>query len=146
MTTMETVSGTVLRPVAKTRWRRLILAQTAIDFWGRRWLWLGISALLIVAQRRLVHRQGPRARHRLRGRRVVGRAGRPASPSTTPATCSSDNGISVEGAKIQERNSDSGDIIKVQVGDQPQDVRVKLQEAFADGRRRASRPTSAWRR
>ena len=37
-----------------------------------------------------------------------------------------------DGAKIQERNSDSGDIIKVQVDDQPEDVRVKLQEAFAE--------------
>jgi len=43
----------------------------------------------------------------------------------------SEYGISVEGAKIQERNSDSGDIIKVQVSDQPADVRVELQEAFA---------------
>src|SRR4029077_16050614 len=43
----------------------------------------------------------------------------------------SDNGISVDGAKIQERNSDSGNLIKIQVDDQPQDVRVKVQEAFA---------------
>ena len=32
-----------IRPVATTRWRRLILGQTAIDFWGRRWLWMAIS-------------------------------------------------------------------------------------------------------
>jgi preprotein translocase subunit SecF len=42
-----------------------------------------------------------------------------------------DNGLESDTAKIQERNSDSGDIIKVQVEDQPEDVRVKLQEAFA---------------
>ena len=50
-------AATVMRPVAKSRWRRLILAQTAIDFWGRRRLWLGISALLIVASMRLVRRR-----------------------------------------------------------------------------------------
>ncbi len=44
----------------------------------------------------------------------------------------SDNGLESDNAKIQERNSDSGDIIKVQVEDQPADVRVALQEAFAE--------------
>ena len=67
-----------MRPVAKSRWRRLILAQTAIDFWGRRRVWLGISALLIVASVVSLHRSRPHARHRLRGRRVVGRPGRTA--------------------------------------------------------------------
>src|SRR6185295_5287785 len=46
MSAVET-TGAALRPVAKSRWRRLILAQTAIDFWGRRKVWLGISAALI---------------------------------------------------------------------------------------------------
>ena len=43
-----------------------------------------------------------------------------------------DNGLQGEDAKIQERRSDSGDIIKVQVEDQPEEVRVQLQEAFAE--------------
>ena len=42
-----------------------------------------------------------------------------------------DAGIPADQAKIQERTSDSGNIIKVQVGDQPEAVRVELQEAFA---------------
>ena len=43
-----------------------------------------------------------------------------------------DEGLEADQAKIQERRSDSGDIIKVQVEDQPEDVRVRLQEAFAE--------------
>ena len=43
-----------------------------------------------------------------------------------------DAGIESDTAKIQERNSDSGDIIKVQVEDQPEAVRVEVQEAFAE--------------
>ena len=42
-----------------------------------------------------------------------------------------DAGIPADQAKIQERTSDSGNIIKVQVGDQTEAVRVQLQEAFA---------------
>ena len=43
-----------------------------------------------------------------------------------------DAGIESDTAKIQERNSDSGDIIKVQVEDQPEAVRVEVQEALAE--------------
>ena len=43
-----------------------------------------------------------------------------------------ENGLSANSAKIQERTSDSGDLIKVQVEDQPSDVRVRVQEAFAE--------------
>jgi preprotein translocase subunit SecF len=43
-----------------------------------------------------------------------------------------DNGIDGTDATIQERSSDSGDIIKVQVDDQPAEVRAQLQEAFAE--------------
>ena len=43
-----------------------------------------------------------------------------------------ENGLSANSAKIQERASDSGDLIKIQVEDQPTEVRVRLQEAFAE--------------
>ena len=41
------------RPAARppgrhTRWRRLVLAQTAIDFWGKRRVWMAISLTLLV--------------------------------------------------------------------------------------------------
>jgi preprotein translocase subunit SecF len=125
----ETV-GVGLRPVAKTRWRRLMMAQTAVDFWGRRRLWLGISAGLIVISCASFIGRGL-----VLGIDFEGGVSWdvPAGQLTVDGARQvlTDNGISVEGAKIQERNSDSGDIIKVQVGDQPTDVRVKIQEAYA---------------
>ena len=118
---------------ARARWRRLILGQTAIDFWGRRRLWIGhlarrcssISGVSLwqrglelgidfeggvawdVPADQLTRRRRPR-----RPRATTG--SRPTRPRSRSAT------------------SDSGNIIKVQVGDQPEDVRVQLQEAFAE--------------
>ena len=64
---------------------------------------------------------------------VVGRPGRDASRSTTPEAILDDNGLDATRRKIQERSSDSGDIIKVQVDDQPaRGPRCELQEAFAE--------------
>ncbi len=42
------------------------------------------------------------------------------------------NELSAEGARIQERSSDAGDFIKVQVGDQPAEVGESLRQAFAE--------------
>ena len=36
------VTGPIAVPISKRPWRRLFLGQTAIDFWGRRRLWMGI--------------------------------------------------------------------------------------------------------
>ena len=47
-----------------------------------------------------------------------------------------DDGIESDKAKIQERNSDSGDIIKVQVEDQPEEVRVRGPGGVRRGGRR----------
>lgn len=130
MTTIETTSP-MLRPVATSRWRRLILAQTAIDFWGKRRLWLAISLALLVMtglsfwQRGLVlgiDFEGGVAWDVPAGQISVDDA----------RQILSDNGIPSDTAKIQERNSDSGDIIKVQVEDQPEDVRVAVQEQLAE--------------
>jgi len=44
----------------------------------------------------------------------------------------SDNGIDGNRAKVEERSSSSGDIVKVQIEDQPEDVRIVVQEAFAE--------------
>ena len=136
MSTVESVA-TPLRPVARSS---LAAPRPGAD--GHRLLGpaLGVDRHLGAAhraQRRLVHRQRASCSASTSRAACRGTCRLPTSPSTRPATCSSDNGISVEGAKIQERNSDSGDIIKVQVGDQPPEVREELQEAFAEAAGRA---------
>ena len=129
MTTVETVAPGVR--IAKGPWRKLVLAQTAIDFWGKRRVWLLVSAILLAITAVSL---GRRAASCSASTSRVASPGtcRPASSrSTTPASILSENGLESDTAKIQERNSDSGDIIKVQVEDQPAEVRVQLQEAFA---------------
>jgi preprotein translocase subunit SecF len=44
----------------------------------------------------------------------------------------SDNDLDPSEAQIQERGSDSGDLIKIQVADQPAEVRDELRTAFAE--------------
>ena len=54
------------------------------------------------------------------------------SRSTTPASILEAHGIDGNHAKVEERESAQGDIVKVQIEEIPADVRVSLQEAFAD--------------
>jgi preprotein translocase subunit SecF len=118
--------------VKRTAWGRLVEAQTAVDFVGRRKIGLIISALLILLS-------------------VVSLATRelnlgidfeggiswdvPTDGSFTADDAEQvlgDNGLEVEGARIQERQSESGDFVKIQVGDQPEAVGTELRAAFAD--------------
>jgi len=119
------------RLVGRTHWRRLILGQTAVDFWGRRRIWLAISlvALAITAV-------SLATRELVLGIDFAGGVAWdvPAENLTTEEAegILEENGLSANSAKIQERASDSGDLIKIQVEDQPTEVRVRLQEAFAE--------------
>ena len=42
------------------------------------------------------------------------------------------NGVSTDGARLQERASESGDFVKIQVGAQPEAVGSQLRVAFAE--------------
>jgi preprotein translocase subunit SecF len=117
--------------VATTRWGRLTLGQTAIDFWGRRWWGFGLSLVLIVIS--VVSLSVNRLNLGLDFTGGVAWDVPAADLSVDDArSILSDNGIDGTDATIQERSSDSGDIIKVQVDDQPAEVRTQLQEAFAE--------------
>ena len=119
------------RLIGTTHWRRLILGQTAVDFWGRRRLWLAISLVALA-----ITGVSLATRHLVLGIDFAGGVAWdvPAENLTTEEAEAilEENGLSANSAKIQERTSDSGDLIKVQVEDQPSDVRVRMQEAFAE--------------
>jgi preprotein translocase subunit SecF len=117
--------------VATTRWGRLVLGQTAIDFWGRRWWGFGLSLIAIVISLVSLSVNGLNL-----GLDFTGGVAWdvPASDLSVDDARSilDDNGLNGSDATVQERSSDSGDLIKVQVDDQPAEVRTRLQEAFAE--------------
>ncbi|MET0147405.1 MAG: protein translocase subunit SecF [Ilumatobacteraceae bacterium] len=123
-------STAALRPIGRNGWRRLMLGQTSIDFWGRRRIWMAISLSVLALSALSLWQRGL----------VLGIDFEGGVAWDVPAGSLSvddarqileDNGLESDQAKIQERNSDSGDIIKVQVQDQPEEVRVRMQETFA---------------
>lgn len=117
--------------VARTGIGRLFGGQTAIDFVGRRKFGAGVSLLLLVATFFSLFTQGlnlgidfeggvswdvPAAQFSVAdAERVLG-----------------DAGVSTDGARLQRRSSDSGDFIKVQIGDQPEEVGAQLRADFAE--------------
>ena len=123
----------IARPeIAKSGVGRLFEGQTAIDFVGRRKIGVSISVTLLVATVISLFAQGLNLGIDFEGG-VSWDV--PAANGFTVDDASAvlaDNGLSTEGARLQRRSSDSGDFIKVQVGDQPEEVGAQLREAFAD--------------
>ncbi len=127
LTTMSTLG----RNVEKTRFGRLVESQTAVDFIGKRKWGVGIAGVLIVATVISLFSQGLSLGIDFEGG---------ISWDVPAANFSVDdaqqvlaaNGLSTEGARLQRRSSDSGEFIKVQVGDQPESVGQELRGAFAE--------------
>lgn len=117
--------------ISGTSLGRVLNSQTAIDFYGRRWKGFLVSGILILITVVSLLVQGLNL-----GIDFTGGVSWDV-PSTNGFTIDdaeevlSDNGISTEGARIQERSSDSIDFVKVQVGDQPADVVSELRSEFA---------------
>jgi preprotein translocase subunit SecF len=124
------MSGTV--GIAPTGFGRLLNSQTAIDFYGRRWKGFAASALLILVTVGSLLFQGLNL-----GIDFTGGVSWDV-PATNGFTVDDaedvleENGLTTEGARLQERSSDSLDFVKVQVGDQPAEVGTELRAAFAD--------------
>ncbi|MCB0968878.1 MAG: protein translocase subunit SecF [Ilumatobacter sp.] len=117
--------------VAKSAIGRLIDVQTAIDFVGRRMIGLIISAVLIVATVISLWAQGLNLGIDFEG----GVSWDIPVVSFTVDDAEqvlADNGLGDADARIQVRESESGQIIKVQVGSQPEEVGLQLREAFAE--------------
>ena len=111
---------------------RLLNSQTAIDFVGRRWKGFIVSAVLVVITIASLLAQGLNL-----GIDFTGGVSWdvPAANGFTVADAEevlAENGLSTEGARLQERSSDSIDFVKVQVGDQPAEVGNELRAAFAE--------------
>jgi preprotein translocase subunit SecF len=109
---------------------RLYHGETAVDFYGRRWIGLGLSVVLIVISLLSLFTRGLNLGIDFEG----GVAWEVPSSSLTidEARAVLDaNGVEGVNAKVQERSNSSGRLLVVQVGDQPEAVRQAVQEAYA---------------
>ncbi len=128
----EAAPNTITDPrVERSAFGRLTENQTAIDFIGKRRWGGGIAAVLLTATVISLFTQGLSLGIDFEGG-VSWDV--PAAEFTVDDVDQvlSDNGLSSEGARIQRRSSDSGDFIKVQIGDQPESVGEQMRSAFAE--------------
>lgn len=109
---------------------RLFEGQTAIDFIGHRKIGVVISSVLIVLTVLSMFTRGLNLGIDFEG--GISWDVPAASFSIDDAVdVLTENDLPTEGARIQERSSESGDFIKVQVGDQPEETGEELRAAFA---------------
>jgi len=128
--TMRDVSAIDRPPIKSSAIGRLFEGQTAIDFVGKRKLGAAISGVLLIATVVSLLTQGLNLGIDFEGGISWDV---PAADFTVVAAedVLADAGVSTEGARLQERTSETGTIIKVQVGDQPEEVGAELRAAFA---------------
>jgi preprotein translocase subunit SecF len=112
-------------------WHRLYHGRTSFDFIGRRRIGFAISALVIVATLLSLFTRGLNLGIDFEG----GVSWEfPANEVSTDDARGilDDNGIASVEAKIQTLSGPDGDRLRVQVGDQPQETRLAVQQAFAE--------------
>jgi preprotein translocase subunit SecF len=119
-------------PIASSKIGRVIDGQTAIDFVGRRKIGFTISGLLILAAVVSLLAQGLNLGIDFEGGVSWDVPAENGFTVDDAEQVLADNGLSAEGARLQERSSDSGDFVKVQVGSQPEEVGTELRESFAE--------------
>ncbi len=117
--------------VASTRRGRLYRGQTSFDFYGRRRIGFILSGVLLVLTVLSLFTRELNLGIDFEGGIVWDVPAESFSIDDAEAILS-DNGLDSSEAQIQERGSDSGDLIKIQVADQPVEVRDELRTAFAE--------------
>ncbi len=119
-------------PIARTGVGRLFEGQTSIDFVGRRKIGLVVSISLLIATVISLFAQGLNLGIDFEGGVSWDVPAVSGFDVDDAEAVLGENGLSTEGARLQRRSSDSGDFIKVQVGDQPEEVGAELRTAFAE--------------
>ena len=118
--------------VQRTAWGRLVESQTAIDFVGRRRLGPIISGILIILTVLSLFTRGLNLGIDFEGGVSWDVTATNNFTTGDAADVLRANDLSADDARIQERSSESGTFIKVQVGDQPEEVGTAMREAFAE--------------
>jgi preprotein translocase subunit SecF len=110
---------------------RLYHGETSIDFYGKRWIGLGISAVLLLLSVGAIVGRGLNLSLDFRGG-VVWEVPSATLTEGEARQVLDDNGLKGSDAKIQIRTSSRGArTVQVQVTAQPDATRVKVQDAFA---------------
>ena len=111
---------------------RLYHGETAVDFYGKRWLGLGLSAVLLLLSIGSLAVRGLNLSLEFKG----GVLWEVPSETLTEAEARAvlnEQGLDGGNAKVQILTANDGSrSLEVQVGDQPDTVRQKVQEAFAE--------------
>jgi preprotein translocase subunit SecF len=124
--------GRATQAVKRSAWGRLVESQTAIDFVGRRWVGITISLILILLTVISLWTRGLNLGIDFEGGVSWDVPAENGFTAEDAEDVLADNDLSAEGARIQERSSDAGTFIKVQVGDQPGEIGEALRQEFAD--------------
>lgn len=124
---------TALPHARRGRWGRLYHGETSIDFWGRRRVGFIFSGVLIVLTVVSLFAQGLNLGIDFEGGVAWEVPSNGQTVDSVRAILEAE-GLNGNDAKIQVLTSaDSGERLRIQVGDQPQDVVAKVQQALADG-------------
>jgi preprotein translocase subunit SecF len=129
--TLLPVDGAADLPPRRGPGGRLYHGETSIDFYGRRFVGLGISALLLLLSLGGLVTRGLNLSLDFKGG-VVWEFPTDTMSESAARTILNDNGLDGANAKVQVLTSKEGRHLQVQVGDQPDTVRTKLQQVFAD--------------
>jgi preprotein translocase subunit SecF len=111
--------------------KRLFLGQTAIDFWGHKRVYFAVSLVLIVGSVLSLTIRQVNLGIDFEGGVAFDVPAGELSVSDARSVLDA-HGLDGSDAKVEERDSAQGDIVKVQIEEIPDDVRVSLQEAFAE--------------
>ena len=119
-------------PQRRSALGRLYHGETSIDFYGKRWIGLGISALLILLTIVSLFTRGLNLSLEFEGG-VLWEVPSETLTEEQARAILDDNGLDGATAKVQILTSkETGRSVEVQVSSQPDEVRVQVQAAFAE--------------
>ena len=109
------------------RWQRLYNSETTIDFVGRRWWGFGASIAITVVAVLSLFNQGLNLGIDFEGGVAWEAPTKTSLTIDSARTVLEDNGIDGSNAKIQTLGSGGAERIRIQVDDQTEDIRLKVQ-------------------
>jgi preprotein translocase subunit SecF len=118
--------------IAKKPFKRFLLGQTAYDFWGKRRRGLLVSVVLLVVSILSLSLNWLNLGIDFEGGIAYDVPSSDVFGPDDARAVLEDLGLDGSDAKVEQRRSSSGDFVKVQIEDQPDDVREAVQLALAE--------------